>query len=47
MLSSVGSEDVDNASLHAKVGNDEDVTCICIPKVTNFMGNISLIKRGV
>ena len=45
-LSSVGSEVVDNASL-----NDEVVTCICIPKVTNFMTyfmrNSPLIKRGV
>ena len=45
-LSSVGSEVVGNASL-----NDEVVTCICIPKVTNFMAyfmrNSPLIKRGV
>ena len=38
---------VDETGLRAMIANDEDVTCICIPKVTNFMGNISLIKRGV
>jgi len=36
-LSSVGSEVVDNGSLQAKVGNDGNVTCICILKVTDFM----------
>jgi surface protein len=35
-------EVVDNASLNAKVENDEDVTCVCTSKVTDMSGRRNL-----
>ena len=34
-------EVVDNASLKAKVNNDEDVTCVCTSKVTSMNGGLA------